>query len=52
MRAGRSLAVAVGVVAAVFLAEHVTGRSLGLDQVLFSDALKAVPGTWSGRPST
>ena len=41
---GRGIAVAVGLLAAVALAEYVAGRDLGIDRVLF-------PGTAAGRPS-
>ncbi len=48
--AGRGLAVVVGVLAVIFLAEYVTGRSFGLDQLLFPDAVGTMQ-SWPGRPS-
>lgn len=48
--AGRGLAVAVGALAVIFLAEYATGRSFGLDQLLFPDAVGAMQ-SWPGRPS-
>ncbi|MCH9701899.1 MAG: EAL domain-containing protein [Actinomycetia bacterium] len=49
--AGRGLAVAAGVLGAVFLAEYVTGPLIGLDQRWFSDAVLAWQSSWPGRPS-
>ncbi|MCB0947943.1 MAG: diguanylate cyclase [Mycobacterium sp.] len=48
---GCGLAVVVGVLVVVFLAEYVTGRSFGIDQVLFPEALRALQSSWQGRPS-
>lgn len=48
---GRFLAMAVGVVEVVFLIEYATGRSFGLDQVWFPDAMSALQSRWPGRPS-
>jgi len=48
---GFGLAAVAGVLAAVFLAEYATGRSFGLDQVWFPDALRALQSSWPGRPS-
>jgi len=42
VRAGCGLAAVAGVLAAVFVAEHATGRPFGLDQVSFSDTVRAV----------
>jgi len=47
----RALAASAGVLGAVFLAENLTGRPVGLDQVFFSDALMAAGQSWPGRPS-
>ena len=49
--AGRAVTALTGSLAAVFLAEYVTGRLLGLDQALFSDAVSTLQQTWPGRPS-
>lgn len=51
VRVGRGLALAVGVVAAVVLAEYATGRAFGMDQVWFGDAVRTLQSTWPGRPS-
>ena len=48
---GRGLAAVSGFLAAVFLAEHATGRSFGLDRIFFSDAVAAVETSSPGRPS-
>jgi diguanylate cyclase (GGDEF)-like protein len=48
--AARSVAVAVGAVALAVLAEYVTGRSLGLDQLWFGAAERALQSSWPGRP--
>ncbi len=48
---GRVLALAVGVVEVVFLVEHATGRSFGLDQVWLPDAVNALQSHWPGRPT-
>lgn len=47
--AGRGLATATGVVAVVFLAEYITGRSSGLSEVFFSEAVRSMSETWPGR---
>ncbi|OCB36196.1 diguanylate cyclase [Mycobacterium malmoense] len=49
--AGRALAVAVVAVAAIVLAEWVTGRSFSLDQTWFGDAVRMRQASWPGRPS-
>lgn len=51
VRVGRGLALAVGVVAGVVLAEYATGRAFGVDQVWFGDAVRTLQSTWPGRPS-
>lgn len=51
VRAGRGMAVVVGVSAVAVLAEYVSGRSLGLDQVWFGDAVRTLQSSWPGRPS-
>lgn len=48
-RIGLILSVAVVTIGAVTLAEYATGRSLGLDQMLFRDATRAIPGGVPGR---
>ncbi|GJF16560.1 hypothetical protein NGTWS1803_02960 [Mycolicibacterium cyprinidarum] len=48
---GRGMAVAAGVLAVAFLAEHATGGSLGLDQVWFSESLQAKQAYGDGSPS-
>ncbi|OBH02813.1 diguanylate cyclase domain-containing protein [Mycobacterium sp. E1747] len=49
---GRGLAVIVGAVAVIVLAEYATGRpSSGFDQVWFGDAVRVSRWTWPGRPS-
>lgn len=48
---GRALALAVIAFAAVVLAEYATGRSFGLDQLWFSDAVGPRQSIWPGRPS-
>lgn len=48
---GRGLAVAVGLFAVMFVVEYITGRSLGIDLVWFSDGVRALQQTWPGRPS-
>ena len=47
---GRSVAAAVGILAAVVLAEYATGRAFGVDQVWFGDAVRGLQSTWPGRP--
>ncbi|NTY59098.1 diguanylate cyclase domain-containing protein [Mycolicibacterium sphagni] len=49
--AGRGLAMMVGACAVVVLAEYVSGRSLGLDQMWFGEAVRTLQSTWPGRPS-
>ncbi|OJZ63884.1 diguanylate cyclase [Mycobacterium paraffinicum] len=49
--AGRVLAIAVVVFAVVVLAEWVTGKSFGLDQAWFGDAVRMRQASWPGRPS-
>ncbi|MGD1173228.1 diguanylate cyclase domain-containing protein [Mycobacterium seoulense] len=50
--AGRGLAVAVGALAAVTLAEYaIAGPSTGLDLVWFGDAVRTSQQAWPGRPS-
>ena len=51
IRVGRWLASAVGVSAAVVLAEYLTGRAFGVDQVWFGDAVRTLQSSWPGRPS-
>ncbi|MGB0970107.1 MAG: sensor domain-containing phosphodiesterase [Mycobacterium sp.] len=51
VRVGAVLALAVGLLAAVFLAEYATGTSWGLDQVLFPDEVRTLQASWPGRPS-
>ncbi len=48
---GRALALTAGTLAAVFLAEYVTGSPFGLDRVLFPGAVGALDQAWPGRPS-
>ncbi len=48
---GRGVAMAAGLVAVVFLAEYLTGRSFGVDLVWFPDGVRALQQTWPGRPS-
>lgn len=50
--AGRGLALVVGALAVIMLAEYAAGRpSSGLDQVWFGDAVRASRWSWPGRPS-
>ena len=49
--AARSTAMVVAVVALAVLAEYVTGRSLGLDQLWFGSAERALQSSSPGRPS-
>lgn len=51
VRAASGVAVVVGLLAAVFLLEYLTGRSTGLDQVFFPEAVRAAQEKWPGRPS-
>lgn len=51
IRAGRALAVIVGAVAALVLAEYATGRRLGVDLMWFGNSVSALQSTWPGRPS-
>ena len=48
-RVGRVVAGVTGVLALVFLAEYLTGRSFGLDQVLFPEEVRTLPDTFPGR---
>ena len=48
--AGRCLAVAVGTVAVLILVECTTGRTFGVDEVWFGDALPNLQTAWPGRP--
>jgi diguanylate cyclase (GGDEF)-like protein/PAS domain S-box-containing protein len=48
---GRGLAIAVGIVAVVVLAEYVTATSFGLDQAWFGQALRLRQTSLPGRPS-
>lgn len=49
--AGRVVAIAVGAFAVAVLAEYATATSFGMDQVWFSEPLRALQSSWSGRPS-
>lgn len=49
--AARGVATAVGILALAVLAEYVTGRSLGMDQLWFGAAERALRFSWPGRPS-
>jgi diguanylate cyclase (GGDEF)-like protein/PAS domain S-box-containing protein len=49
--AGRGLAIAVIILAAIFLAEYATARSFGLDQVWFGQAVRLRQSSLPGRPS-
>ncbi len=49
--AGAGMALVAGVLAAVFLAEYVTGRAFGLDHVWFPDVVRTLQLSWPGRPS-
>lgn len=46
---GRALTVLVGVLAVVFLAEYLTGRSFGIDAALFPEAVRGLPDDFPGR---
>ncbi|WP_059017087.1 sensor domain-containing diguanylate cyclase [Mycobacterium sp. M26] len=48
---GRGLAILVAVFAVAVLAEYVTGRAFGFDQLWFHEALQTVASPWPGRPS-
>jgi len=48
---GRGLAAAVCVTAVVIVAEYATGRSYGVDQLWFGDAVRELQSSWPGRPS-
>lgn len=50
-RIGCGLSALTAVIAAVFLAEYVTGRGLGLDLWWFPGKVQALQNTWPGRPS-
>ncbi len=47
----RALTALTGAAAGLFLAEYQTGRSFGLDKMLFTDAVSELQQTWPGRPS-
>ena len=49
--AGRAIAALVAGLAVAFLVERITGRSLGIDQMWFAEAVRSVPRPWPGRPS-
>lgn len=49
--AQRGLAVAVGVIATIVLAEYLTARTFGVDQMWFGEAVRELQSTWPGRPS-
>lgn len=51
VQVGRGMALMVGACAVMVLAEYATGTSLGLDQVWFGDAVRALQSSWPGRPS-
>lgn len=51
VRAGRGVAITVGVVAVVVLAEYATGRPCGLDLMWFGEAVRTRQSSWPGRPS-
>jgi diguanylate cyclase (GGDEF)-like protein/PAS domain S-box-containing protein len=51
VRIGCGLAALTAAAAAVFLAEYMAGRALGIDQWWFADGVQAVQSTWPGRPS-
>lgn len=48
---GRGVSVVVGAFAVVVLAEYVTARPFGLDQVWFGEAVRTLQSSWPGRPS-
>jgi diguanylate cyclase (GGDEF)-like protein len=48
---GRALAAIVVAFALAFIAEYLTGKSLGLDQLWFGDAVRDWQDSWPGRPS-
>ncbi|OBB80375.1 diguanylate cyclase [Mycobacterium colombiense] len=48
---GRALAVLVGVMAVIILLEYTPVGSLGVDQVLFGEAVRGKQTSWPGRPS-
>lgn len=49
--AGTGLAAVTGALSAMFVAVNATSRPFALDQVFFSDAVRAAQETWPGRPS-
>lgn len=51
VRVGRGLAVVVGALAVVFLAEYLTDKSFGLDTAWFSESVRSRQNTYPGRPS-
>ncbi len=51
VRVGRSLALAVGALTVIFLAEYLTGRSFGLDTTWFSESVRSRQSSYPGRPS-
>lgn len=48
---GRGVAVVVAATAVLVLAEYVSGRAVGLDQVWFGHAVRTLQSSWPGRPS-
>jgi PAS domain S-box-containing protein len=49
--AQRGLVVAVGVIATIVLAEYLTARTFGVDQMWFGESVRKLQSTWPGRPS-
>ena len=49
--AGSVLAAVVGAISVVVIAEYVSGRSFGIDQMWFGQSVRAVQSSWPGRPS-
>lgn len=47
----RGMTIVVGIAAVAVLVEYVTAQSFGLDQLWFSEAVRAMYTTWPGRPS-
>lgn len=48
---GRGLAILTGVIAVAILAEYLSGKAFGLDQIWFRNSIRALNTTWPGRPS-